>query len=180
MKKRTARNKPDKARIIQPWDSIPTKTPQWMFNPPKEVATQLGVAGIVGDVPCIFWLDVVEPRNGQLWKTHAIIAYAHGWWCVGKQNIEPKYNVYFMPTGCSVFRGSLGECNRRMMLLPPFPEDVPVDPPLDMDEWYGTSEMMRASRRWEEIAAVLFEVKEIEYEKVLHDERGFAKKRKSK
>ena len=170
----TKRRKPrrDDATIIQPWDSIPPdKPPVWMFNPSYGVSSkvipieeELGLPGMSGVTPEMFWLRTSELGGGGVYNSWAIISYAYGWWGVGKSTRDVKYNIYFLPTGCIVFSGSLGECCGRMMELPPFVEGAPLDQPTTLDEWMNTGEMMRASRRWEDIAKVLFKVKEIEYE----------------
>ena len=158
------RRRIDTTRNIQPIESIPKEKPgKWMFYPSSEISRELGIPGIVGVVPEIFFLAVRKPSGGQVVITYASISYSRGWWCVGKDRGEPRYNIYFTPAGTQVFNGSLGECCRRLLLLPEYPEGFPLDPPLTMDEWYGTGEMVRSSQRWEEIEEVLFKPKEIDY-----------------
>lgn len=154
----------DTTRNIQPIESIPPEKPgKWMFYPGNEISRELGIPGINGAVPEIFFLAVRRPSGGEIVITYASIAYSRGWWCVGKETQELRYNIYFTPTGTRVFNGSLGECCRRMLLLPEYPEGFPLDPPLTLEEWYGTSEMVRTSQRWEEIENVLFKPKEIDH-----------------
>mgnify|MGYP001322987426 CR=1 FL=1 len=177
MKKRKRTPQRDEATIIQPWDSIPpAKLHVWMFNPSLNIVSkaisvsvkeELGLPGMEGKVPKLFWLRTSELRSSGIHNGWALISYAYGWWGVGKAEADVKYSIYFLPTGCIAFSGSLGECCKRMMELPPFVEGAPLDPPSTLEEWMNTGEMMRASQRWEEIAKVLFKVKEIEYEKVL-------------
>lgn len=155
----------EEIEIIQPFDNIPVEK-KWMFNPPSRISSTLGVPLLIGKVPIIFLLEANEVRAGELVKFPVYISYAYGWWCVGKARSRPKYSLFFIPTGCEVFQGSLGECNRRMMLLPPFPTNVPIDPPLTVDEWMTTAEIMRRSPQWAQIEQVLFGVKDFSDEEI--------------